>query len=216
MFTDLLRGPHFGNGAQEGALAPDSPHIMPGRAENGITLRCSWHPFPEEVGRLAGGGHRGDFSSPMFHEGPPIHQPDVWRWAGAGLYLAQPAPRQPLNAADRNQSGSRWPEITAASWRNEAEGMGVGGGKGGRLISSPSGEATRCHPHHPALWTPASAHPGGVFLALFWSGRNRPNAQGGAGVAPASCLLASLPWLGLCLAASLAETDGSSLLAWLW
>lgn len=199
-------------------MAPDAPHIMPVGAKNGKSLRCSWRPFSEEVGRQGNvGGHRGDFSSLMFHEGPSIHQPDSWEGEGCtSLSLPQ---TQPLNAADGNQLGSPWPEITAASWRREAEGVGVGGQRGGgKADSSPSSEATRCHPHHPALRTPASVHPGGVFLALFWSGRNRPNAQGRAGERedPPCCLLASVPWPGPCLVASCAEMDGTSLLTWLW
>lgn len=157
-------------------MAPDSPPVMPGRAQNGRTLRCSWHPFSKEAGRRGKAeGPDMIFASPTFHEGPSFHQPDGWV---GGLDLAEPAPPPALTAADRNQSGSCWPEITAPSRREETEGMGVGGQReGGKAGSSPCCEATRCHPHHPALRTPAYAHPGGGFGAK----RNRLNARGRAG-----------------------------------
>lgn len=136
MFTDLRGGPRSGNGAQERTLAPDCPPIMPGRAQNGRTLRCSWHPFSKEAGRQGKAeGPEVIFSSPTFHGGPFFHHPDGWV---GGLDLAEPAPRPALTAADRNQSGSRWPEITATSRREETKGMGVGRQReGGKAGSSP-------------------------------------------------------------------------------
>lgn len=109
-----------------------------------------------------------DFSSCVVWGGPSIHPLGQWGWGGRGCI----SPSQPLKAAavDPADPGAR----NNSSNLERRLRMGVRGAKvtGERLIHDLAlvQEGDLCCPHQPASRTPASTHPGAMFLTSSWLG----------------------------------------------